>query len=147
MAVKYGIVIGLITIVLYLVSYMISLDLFLSTGLYYFTLLLYIAGMYFLAKKEVAGGARHFRDIVRPLFICFLVANLIYYIFYYIMITYVNPDIYEMQATRLASGLEKLNVRQMDTTFTMGAYILTYFQTAIGGFIIAALIAYTQKQS
>ena len=147
MAIKFGIIAGLATIATFLLAYTISIDAFLSQWIYWGTMLFYVIAMVLLANKVVDQGAVHFREIVRPLFICFLIANLIYYTFYFIMITYVNPDIYTEQVNRMSVGLQDLNIKEVDMSFQFGRYALSYFQAAIGGFMIASSISYSKKQS
>jgi hypothetical protein len=147
MAIKFGMLTGAITLLIYTLAYFIGIDLFLSQGIYWLTMAVFIGAMYVLAQKTTAQGHVDFRSIVRPLFICFLIANAMYYIYYYVMITYVDPSIYEQQVSRMADGLENLDIENRDTSFQPYAYILSYFQAAIGGFIMASAISYSKKES
>ncbi len=147
MSIKYGLLAGFLIVLFYLIAYFISIELFLSQGLYWITLAVYIGAMYMLALETVKEQPLNFREIVRPLFVCFLLANAIYYLFYYIMITYVDPSIYELQISKMASGFSKMKMEQKDMSFQLSHYILSYFQAAIGGFVVASAIAYSKKQS
>ncbi len=146
MAIRFGLAAGLITCAIYAVAYLISIESFLSPYLHWGSLSIYIIAMYMLAEIVIKSKSE-FKDIVRPLFICFLIANLAFYVFYYIMLHFVDPDIYEMQVRMLTKGLDELDIEDMDTSFTLSGYFLAYFRAAIGGFAIASIIAYTKKQS
>ena len=147
MAVKFGITAGLLAVAAYIVAYFISLDAFLSQLLFYLTLSVYLIAMYRLADKTVASGKDSFKEIVRPLFICYLVANAIYFLFYYIMITMVNPEIYTQQTALMAPKMKQLAIEDTNLEFKLSHYILYYFQSAIFGFIVSASIAFSKKQS
>ena len=147
MAVKFGLLTGAVTLVIYTLAYFIGIDVFLSQGIYWLTMFVFVAGMYLLAQKTVDAGLVDFRSIVRALFICFLIANAMYYLYYYFMINYVDPDIYLQQVARMNPGLEKLNIDETDTSFDLVKYVLSYFQAAIGGFLIASAISYSKKES
>ena len=147
MAARYGLMAGAITVVIYCLAYFINPDLFLSPLVYWTTLALYVIFMLDLASKSVKQGIHNFRDLVRPLFVCFLIANAVYYCYYYIMITYIDPSIFDVQVNKMAEGFKQLNLESKESSFKWSEYILSYFQAAIGGFAIAAVIAYSKKQS
>lgn len=147
MALRYGLAAGLLTVTLYFLCYLFNIDLFLSQGLYWVSMVIYIFAMYHLSNKIVESGLTTFKEIVRPLFICFLVANGLYYAFYFVMITSVDPEIYQLQIQRMSTDLQELDMTASDTEFKIHHYILSYFQAAIGGFVLAATIAYSKKQS
>lgn len=147
MAIKFGLLTGVVTLILYTIAYVMGMDIYLSQGLYWISMIVFVALMYVLAQKTVDSGQDDFRSIVRPLFICFLIANAMYYVYYFIMINYIDPEIYTEQVSRMTKGLEKLNIEEKDTSFDLFKYVLSYFQAAIGGFLIASAISYSKKQS
>ena len=147
MAVKYGLAAGAITVLVFTLAYLINFDIYLSSIFYWSTTSIYLVAMYMLAAKVTDNGGETFREIVRPLFICYLVANLVFFVFNYIMITYVDTTIYPEQCLRMVSKMKQLELEDTDMTFKLSNYVLQYFQSAIGGFIISASIAFSKKQS
>lgn len=138
---------GAITVLIYSLAHLIKPELFLSPLIYWGTMIIYIGFMYDLALRQIREKPLQFRELVRPLFICFLVANALYYLYYYIMITYVDPSIFDAQVNKMTDGLKQLNLQSKETGFKWSEYLLSYFQAAIGGFAMAAVIAYSKKQS
>lgn len=142
----WGLGIGSLTILIYAIAYFIQPALFLSTAVYWTTWLIYVIGLYQLSQIVVKNGGITFQAILRPLFIAYLVANLLYYIFYYLMVYEIDVTLLQLQQEQLAKGLAELNMDGMgEATFTWKDYFFTYIQSAISGFIVAAAIAYSQK--
>lgn len=142
----WGIGLGICTVIIYLLAYLISPAYFLSSIVYWATWIMYLLVIYRLSQKAVEQGVVTFQGIIRPLFVTYLVANAIYYIFYYVMVYEVDANLLQIQQQQMVQGLAELNIESTDLqAFTWKNYFFTYIQSAIGGFIVAASIAYSQK--
>ena len=139
---KYGIAAGLLTIIFYTVVYMIDRSLFFSPIVHWSSFLFYI---YFMAVAwKDAGKPEDFRESLKIMFVIYLIANAIYYIFYYLIFKVVDPDIVEIQKEMMVSRGMDIEGINFDLNFTQ--LILGYASSCIGGFVIAAITAYLVKK-
>lgn len=146
LGIKWGIGLGIITVAIYLIAYILNPAYFLSSIVYWATWIIYLLIMYHVSQKVVAQGVVTFQGIIRPLFVTYLVANAIYYLFYYVMVYEIDANLLQIQQQQMVEGLAQLNIESTDIqAFTWKNYFFTYVQSAIGGFIVAASMAYSQK--
>jgi hypothetical protein len=147
----YGIVGGLTTILVYSILYFINKSYLLSPVFYWSSLLIYIGAMIYTADVSVKQGKTDFKQILKPVFICFLIANLLYYLYYYILTVEIDPGLAELQMERMIEKMKELNSDTLPTKADMkegilSSYVFSYFQGALGGFILSAIVAFAKKQ-
>ena len=150
-AVKYGVIGGILTVLVYTVMYAVNKEWLLSAGLHWSSLLIYLAAMIYTADLALKAGLTDFKGILKPVFICFLVANLIYYLYYYILTVGIDPGLAEMQVQQMLDKMEELqggpiDPEKMKQRGLLSSYVFSYFQGALGGFILSAIIALAKKQ-
>jgi len=103
-----------------------------------------------------------FKKVLRSGFVVYLIANLLYYLFYY-FIHRQDPQLAELQKELMREWLPRITPRDKlqkametleaaDFSVTPGAAFFSYMRSAIGGFLLAAGLAWivlrtTQKDA
>lgn len=97
---RYGIEAGVVTVLLLLLAYFVDKKLMLSAGVYWGTLAVYLFAMVRAveAVRRDLGETAALKQLVRPAFVTYLVANVFFYLFYYGMC---NADAGLQEALRL----------------------------------------------
>ena len=149
--VLYGAIGGIVTVFFYVIVYSINKEFLLSPWIHWSSLLIYVAVMIVTADQAVRADLTDFKGILKPVFICFLVANLIYYLYYYILMVEIDPALAEMQMQQMMEKMEELQgspvqTDELDQRGILSSYVFAYFQGAVGGFILSAIIAFAKKQ-
>lgn len=153
-ALKAGLITGLITILLFFITYQISPKGMLSPFLYWGSLLISFFGMLgaALLEKRRGNGVLPFRKGLTITFLTFLLANFLFFIFYYWMFTSYAPELPALQKEISAefyehsySGAElrkKLRLlEESDFGVTLQTIFSGYAYGAIGGFFLSLLLA------
>lgn len=154
-----GIVVGLLTILIFFIVHQIEPKWMLNPLLYWGSLLLYLLGMLgaTLLEKRQNQGVLSFRAALRSGFLTFLVANVIFFAFYYYMFAVYNTDLPNLQkeiyqsyyeqrfsANELRKHLQQLE--ESDFSVTLQSLPVGFAYGAIGGFFMALIIALLVKQ-
>lgn len=152
-AIRYGIIAGVITILYFLVFYFWDKPLMFNGGVVWSTIILYFLGMLFAAREtRKVREFITFREALSVAFVAYLVANLFYYDFIYILFNFVDPSLPELQKQ---VGLEALRntgmgdmiadeikmIEETEPSFSLLQAIAQYLQSAIFGFILSLLVA------
>lgn len=137
--VKNGILASVFTMAAFSVVYAISPRWMLSLGWYWGSMVIYLVFMY--RAGATAGGAS-FKDYVRAPFLVFVIANLFFYAFFYVLFTFVDAGLYDIQADMLekAGRLEK-PADKSSLIMSLGSVFRAYMNSLVGGFIVSAGIA------
>lgn len=160
--VRYGLL-GAVTVVFYFaILYAVNRELFLSPGLQWASMLIYLGFMYKAALDDCAlnGANRDFRMIVRTPFVVFLLVNLGYWLFYYAIhladnglivmelerkIVYLQEQMNAandpVQRNDLMKQISEFRNYQAQPIQPLGPVLVQMMQGAIGGFALAAGIA------
>lgn len=102
--------------------------------------LFYLVAMYLAAAPT--GGTR-FLPYLRSAFVVFIVANLIYYSFYFVLFKYIDPGLVEVQAAQLeAEGVLRDIGGRAALQVRLGTTLQSYFFSLLGGFVLAAGTAF-----
>ena len=156
---KAGILTGLATIALFGLFHQIEPRWMLHPGFYWGSLMVYLLGMLgaCLLEKRYNQGILPFRKALRTTFVTFLVANLLYYGFYYALFNWIDPDLPALQKTmyrefyeqtmegmELQKNLEKIEA--LDFSVTWKTLLYGFGQGAIGGFILSLILALSVRQ-
>ncbi|NNE29667.1 MAG: DUF4199 domain-containing protein, partial [Saprospiraceae bacterium] len=85
LAIYGGVLTGLITVLSFFVAYTVSPETMLSIGFYWASLVFYALGilLVLLRVKNQQNGLLLFKQALRDGFIVFLIANLLFFIFYF----------------------------------------------------------------
>ncbi len=149
--VKYGLIVAAINIIWNLLTYIMGVGLdpgffnsLLSTGVTVISILIFFQGVKSL--KKLQNGYLSFTDGFVTGAIITVVASIVYGIFYYIYLKWINPEIFQ---TVKDIGMESMTEEQreqvgqvMDTIMTAGMVSLTTIMFyLIAGCILSLIIA------
>ena len=158
--VKYGLMGGIAVVIYFTILYFSGKPLFLNTGLYWGSLLIYIAFMWRAATEDcnTQGIVRDFREILRTPFVVFLLTNFFFWLFWY-SLHLADPELLRLEADikmaylkeQLATGpgdpqqanqlRDQMQILEKEgLALTLGAVFLQMGSGAMGGFLLAAAI-------
>jgi hypothetical protein len=158
---KTGVVLGLTTVFYLLLVWMLQKELLWNlwvinlTWLPYFYLV-FVGVKNFSAENPEAA----FRDLVREGFIVYLIAQIMYYLFYYLLFFQIDPALLELQAeielemlqdARGILGEERAdemrrNLEEGQAGLTMGSLFRQFVPSLLPGFAMAAVFALFVKK-
>jgi len=157
-AIRYGVIAGLTIVAYFLLFYFIKPRLLFNPFIYWASLGVYIAIVWkaLLDEKKKVGEEYDFQMALRTAFFIFVIANLIYYLFYYILFGLIDPSLIELQKEVMEEAmaarksmlseeqLEALEKSMRDDSMkvTPGSVFFTYIRALIGNFLLALGLAY-----
>lgn len=162
-AVKYGVIGGLLVVIYLFGFYYMGKQFYLNPAVQWSSMVIYIGCMWMAAQaqKKAMGGKIPFMEVLRPAFLAFVIINFIFYLFTYSLYLY-DAELLKIltekkiafitqqldagagdQANRLREELQYLQRDGM--SLTINAVFLQMALGSIGGFGIAAAIAYITK--
>ena len=151
--VQYGLMAGAGVIAWFLLFYWIDKPLMLSPYVYYASFVLYLWAMYkamvVICRQEEEPD---FKAVLRSGFVVYLVANLLYYLFYY-FIHQQDAHLAELQKEAMREWLPRITPRDKlqkalealessDFSVKPADALFSYARSAIGGFVLAAGLAW-----
>ncbi|MEQ8706486.1 MAG: DUF4199 domain-containing protein [Phaeodactylibacter sp.] len=155
--VKYGIIAGGITVGIYLLFYLINKELVFNSFLNWATVGLYLAIAWKSIddERQALGGKLEFQQALKVGFTVFVVANLVYYLYYYLLHGVFDPGLEEVQRAVMSETLEArkgmLSEEQYDAfkeslegdglKVGLQNTLLTYARSLIGYFLISLGLA------
>ncbi len=138
-SIKWGLIAGALTVAWLLVFYFIDPALMLRPWVLLATYVFYLVAMYRAAAPERSA---ELKDYLRPAFLTFVIANLVYYAFNYVMFAHFAPTLIELQAAELEAAGRLGEIGGRDAlVVTLGATALSYFSSLLGGFLLAGALA------
>jgi len=153
LSIRYGILAGISVILYMLVFYFYDVKVMLGPTVFWSTTLLFIVGMFFAAREErKAREYMTFREVLAVAFVTYLVANLFFYDFLYILFNFVDTSLPELQRQVSMEAIEESGfseyveeameeIEEMPAEFTLGQAIFAYLRSAIFGFFLSLGIA------
>ncbi len=151
--IKYGIIAGVGTILYMLLFYFIDQRMMLGPWVYRSTLLIYVIMMFMavFAARKSGDGLIDIKEAIRIAFQTFIVANVLFYVFYYLLFNMFDPELVTLQKEMMMEFQEEYKDLEMaeqlkdmteaDLAFTLGKAIFSFAKDAITGFIFSLLIA------
>lgn len=159
----YGLATGSLIVALYYAAYRYDPYFMLGPLLYWSTFALIIAAMIIAALKDRnEKGSLEFQDVLKVCFSVFVISNLVYYAFYYIIFTS-DPALTEVSKNLALRSLETVKsytdhapgstsineIEKQYQTQDYGVHLSTvlsaFAQGAIGGFLISLILAFILK--
>ncbi|HMQ47500.1 MAG TPA: DUF4199 domain-containing protein [Saprospiraceae bacterium] len=153
-AVRYGLLAGISTVGLFLLLYFVEPAWMFNPWIYWGSLIIYLVFMWqaVQADRKNKAGNYTFQNALQTAFLVFVVANLIYYLFYWLLYAWIDPGLVDLQRDMMRAAMEK-NRDLMDDKqrqellkslgdaaafkVTFSTTILAYARSLIGGFILA----------
>jgi len=139
----YGLIAGIATVACFGLFYWIDKQLVINLWLWYGSLIIYIWAMYQASKAQFEskeGQEIPFKTALRAPFLVFVVANAIFYLFYYLLCNYIDPEVVEIQMQRLLESEFAKNLEGKDIDMSFSRLLFQYVQSLIGGFILSLAI-------
>lgn len=159
-SIKNGIIAGLAGAAVTLVCYLINPK-WALTAASWITTPLFIVMMVLSVKADKEGqDFTSFSDALKPAFLTYVVANLLFTIFYYVLLNFIAPELIEIQKEIALEAIEKMQgflgeeaaeaaidqIQGRDFSFGLGTALWTFaWGLIIPGFIVAAIIALIMK--
>ncbi|MDX1665981.1 MAG: DUF4199 domain-containing protein [Saprospiraceae bacterium] len=159
---KYGLLGGLATVAYYLLFYFIDQRWMLSPWVAWSAMLFYPVAMVLALRQDrsQSDGPYAFKQGLRTGFAVYVIADVIYYAFYFVLFKYVDPGLVDVQQEMFLESLEnnpnlfgETNVENLRRQFQQSEYKLTVGSVLqslglglIGGFLIAAILAYWHRE-
>lgn len=159
-AIKNGILAGIASAVFVLLLYLVNPRWIFGFPSYITTIIIIVMMVQSVKAEKKLLEYAAFSDVLKPAFLTFVIANLIYVIFYYILVNFIAPELLDVQKEitiemigkmsglmgeeGTEAALEQLEARNFDFGLKTAAW--TYaFGLIFPGFIIAAIIAAVMK--
>jgi len=161
-AIKNGIIAGISSVVLILLMYLINAKMVFNLASIVATVLFIVFMIRSVKAEKEVMDTFAFSDALKPGFLTFVVANLIYMIFYYVLLNFIAPELITMQKEIALEMLEKMSgflgeeateaaideFQARDFEFGLTTAIWSFAWGLIfPGFIIASIIALVFKES
>ncbi len=153
-ALKYGTIAGITTIGWFLLFYLTDKVRMLSPVVYYASFGIFLWAMYRAVGQQIrkAEAVPDFRELLRTGFVVYLLANLFYYGFYYV-VNHWDPGLAEMQKDMMREWLPRITpkdklqaalkaLEESDFSVAPRDAFFSYMRSAIGGFLLAAAVAW-----
>jgi hypothetical protein len=155
--IRYGLIAGIGIVAYFLLFYSINARLLFNPWVYWASLGVYLALMWkaLQDRQQAAEGPLPFREGLRTAFLIFVIANLLYYLFYYTLFGLLDPSLVELQKAVMLESLEQsrslLSEQQREEmlqslesgalAITPGKVFFTFVRSLIGGFVLSAGLA------
>jgi len=152
-SIRYGILVGIVVILYMLAFYFYEVKLMLEPSVFWSTTLLYMVGMFFAAREErKAREFITFREVLPVAFVTYLVANLFFYDFLFIMFNFIDTNLPDLQRQISIEAIQESGfidyvekeIEELEKTpanFSFGQAVFDYLRSAIFGFLLSLLIA------
>jgi len=151
---KYGTLAGIGTILFLLLFYFIDQRAMLGWSVYWAPIVLYMMAMVWAVKsqKEAHGDQLTFKEGLSTAFLTFLIANLFFHIFNYVLFKFMDPDLVALQkeismelfdTTLVGEQYEEMKAQMEEADFSpsLSKSLYGFAKGAIGGFILSLLVA------
>ncbi|MCB0608428.1 MAG: DUF4199 family protein [Lewinellaceae bacterium] len=137
--IRFGAIAGTATVVLFLLFYWIDRPLVNHPALWWGSMILYLVFMYRAVKSAAPGD---FRSALQPAFLTFVVANALFYLFYYLLFGVFDPGLVDLQRETMVSDPRFGQAfENYDLKVTLGNTFFRYCYSLIGGFILSLGVA------
>jgi hypothetical protein len=154
---RYGLIAGISTVAYFLLFYLVNPRNMFLPWLSWSSLLIYIICMWLGCKAffNENKAEASFRFFLREAFAIYIIANLVYFLFYYLMLEVFDPSLIYVQAevglAQLEQYADRLDSKQFeqlkerleseDLGLKLNDVLMAFGNSAIGGFIIALAVA------
>lgn len=168
LGIRYGIIVGIVCVGLYLLTYFLSKFAYFGPGVYLVTWVIYLIGMWkasrdtfraYSAAYNVSEVGYSFTQALQAPFILFLIAQTFYYLQYWAMFNVIDPSMVDLAReyamTTIDSSIELFSsyldeatvdnildtVETQDYGVTFSSAFFNWARSLIGGFILSAIFA------
>lgn len=159
----YGLIAGSATIGYFLLFYFIQPRLFFSLGVQWASLLIFIGCMVLAVRngRRLAGEGQYPWQLgLRAAFAVYVLAAVMYHLFYYLLYNYGGPELAAIQEDVVMENLSKYqnvvgeqnaehlrrDIQQAGIALTPGAALMALARSIIGGFVLSLIIGYLMRK-
>lgn len=143
-ALLYGLFAGLITILYFILFYTINPRLMLGSLVWWSSLIFFLVAMVMAIKKS--DQTLGLRAALQTAFLVFIVANFLFYTFFYLLFGVFDPELVEVQKEMMKTNPAAAEqLRSKDFSVTLSGTFFNYLYSLIGGFVLALGIAAVMK--
>ncbi len=155
--IKFGAIAGMAVVGHFLLFYFIQKALFFHNAVFWSSTLIYLVFMV-LALRQMRSQSEEltFMDYLRTAFVVFVIANIIYYLFYFLLFNYIDPALADIQEQiireRINSNSQLLapeisnqlrtDLDKNGAQFTFNDALMGCSLGFIGGFLYSLIMAY-----
>ena len=160
-SIKYGILAGIATIGYYLLFYLFKAESIFYLGVWWAgwlpSLIIMVIGLNQLRKQQ--DNKLEYLEGLRTAFLIYVLAMLLFYIFYYLLLKYFDPDLMQAQQEvalknyqRFGPGTEQEKEELMEMyqeeapVLKLSTILFGYLGSLIGGFIVSLGAAYAMRK-
>ena len=128
----------------FLLFYFIDRALILSPWVWWGSLVIYLVFMFRAVRQTDASS---FRESLTNAFLVFIVANALFYLFYYLLFSVFDPGLVDLQREILADHpLWQDGNTKADLSVTIGRTVFSFVYSLIGGFFLTLGVAYVARK-
>ena len=143
-AMQQGWLAGGVAILFFAVIYMVDKVLFLNPVLWWASTVIYF---FFMYRAVQPAEDLTFRDNIRDPFLTFVLANGLFYLFYYLMLSFIDPVLQDIQWEMLQeSGQLPDGATQEKAAPSFMGILLQYARSLIFGFGFAAAVTWIKRR-
>lgn len=161
--IKYGLLAGLIVILVEFAFAKTNPTMLFTYGKYLFWII-YLTAMFKATfdERTLQGGLISFREALRPAFLTVVLASLCYYVFYYLLANYIQPDLTEVERASTIAGIRSMSgmvgeaeaekaielLKKQDFSFGFWDLIQAYLWNLVfPGFTFALFVAFLVRRT
>jgi hypothetical protein len=139
-----GILAGVLTVGYFLLFYFIDRALLLNPWVWWGSLTLFLLFMFRVVRQI---DSTTFRLNLQSAFLVFVIANAIFYLFYYLLFSVFDTGLVDLQREMLSENpLWQGGNTEIDLSVTIGRVIFSFAYSLIGGFILALLVSAVSRK-
>lgn len=156
-AIKNGVILGLLTVVLNLVVYFIDPRMLMSTwiGVGFFALAIYFVYRSGKETREEMGGYMSWGEALKPTFLTYVIYSSIAAAFTYVLYNFIDPSLIELQKEISIEAIEAMEgfigeermemaIEEIENQdFSMS---IDFAFSLVGGFVISAIVSAIVKK-
>ena len=159
----YGLIAGSATIGYFLLFYFIQPRLFFSLSVQWASLLIFIGFMVLAVRngRRLAGEGQYPWQLgLRAAFTVYVLAAMMYHLFYFLLYNYGAPELASIQEEVLMENLTRYkdvvgernaenlqrDIRQTGIALTPGTALMALARSIIGGFVLSLIIGYLMRK-
>jgi Protein of unknown function (DUF4199) len=163
MCVKYGLIIGLVYMVLFSVSNLVMSQMmtYYAVKLVVYVIFFVMIGVFLTQVKKADGGYLEFKDAFGAAFVMILVAEVIYFIYSYVYFQYIDPHYLEKMKVSVITYMEnkqtpdkviETTIQNFDTQiadskhFNLGKTLMGFFGFLIMDSLFAMIVCLIVKK-
>ncbi|RME34035.1 MAG: DUF4199 family protein [Deltaproteobacteria bacterium] len=143
--VKYGLMAGTATIALFLLLLLLRPAAMFHPVVWWGSLLIYLTLMWVAGRRarQHSDTPLGFRQMMQQVFPVFVVANALFYLFWYVLLA-TRPDLVQIQYDILTARGWEGSIELLRPT--LAGTLLMLLQSFVGGAVLSALLAWALKE-